>query len=467
MGSTNKIETLTALNASLKADNTARNRLLRLFDADSFVELDAFVKAGENEAGVVAGYGLVEGAVVYAFSQDVSADSGAVNAAHAKKIIKVYELAAKTGCPVVCVYDSKGAKISEGNDMLAAYSEMLACAGRISGVVPQIAVVLGTCAGASALLAGAADVLIMSENAELFLTAPFISAANGDSAEDAGSAKAAQSAGVASIVKADEDEALACARKVLTMLPQNNLASLPLFDFAESSEVLDAEGCPKKVVAAVADADSLVELYAGYANSMYTFLGTVAGATTGFVTTSKNNPIDANGCDKTARFVKMCDAFNIPVVTFVNSEGFVKDANVSVVKDAVRLAGAYAEATTPKISVLSGKAFGPAYLALGSKNANAYVTIAWPQAVISALDPKTAVEFLWADRFKGTEDVKATREALREEFENTVASPFTAAADGHVEAVIAPEETRKALINLLDMLAGKRESTLPKKHMTF
>lgn len=146
MSSTNRIEMLSARSAALSSENPARARLSKLFDADSFVELDAFVKAGENEAGVVAGYGLVEGSVVYAFSQDVSSDSGAVSAAHAKKVKKVYELAAKTGCPVVCIYDSKGAKLSEGNEMLAAYSDMLASSGKISGVVPQIAVVLGTCA---------------------------------------------------------------------------------------------------------------------------------------------------------------------------------------------------------------------------------------------------------------------------------------------------------------------------------
>ena len=264
MSSTNRIEMLSARSAALSSENPARARLSKLFDADSFVELDAFVKAGENEAGVVAGYGLVEGSVVYAFSQDVSSDSGAVSAAHAKKVKKVYELAAKTGCPVVCIYDSKGAKLSEGNEMLAAYSDMLASSGKISGVVPQIAVVLGTCAGVSAMLAAAADVLVISRDAQLFMTAPFISAANGDKSENAGSAEAAAKAGVASIVADDENAALAKVRTLLTMLPQNNLASLPLFDFTDSTEPLDPAGCPKLIVKAVADADSLVELHAEY-----------------------------------------------------------------------------------------------------------------------------------------------------------------------------------------------------------
>ena len=462
-----KNEMLAQKLASVSSENPARARLLKLFDANSFVELDAFVKAGEKDAGVVAGYGLVEGSVVYAFSQDVSADSGAVNVAHARKIKKIYDLAAKTGCPVVCVYDSKGAKLAEGNEMLAAYSEMLMASGKISGVVPQIALVLGTCGGVNAMLAAAADVLVMSKKAELFMTAPFISAANGDACDKAGSAEAAAEAGVANIVADDEDAAIAEVKKLLTMLPQNNLAALPLFDYAESTEALDPAGCPKLIVKAVADADSVVELNAEFGKGIFTFLGTMAGATTAFVATSKKNALDSESCAKAARFVKICDAFNIPVVTFVDTNGFALDANVAVVKDAAKLAGAYAEATTPKISVIAGRAFGPAYIALGSKNANADVTLAWPQAVISALAPETAVEFMWADRFKGTENAKATREALRAEYADTVASAFAAAETGAVEAVIAPEETRKNIINMLDMLAGKRESTLPKKHTTF
>ena len=347
MSSTNRIEMLAERNASIDLKNPARARLVKLFDADSFVELDAFVKAGEKEAGVIAGYGLVEGSVVYAFSQDVSSDSGAVNAAHAKKIKKIYELAAKTGCPVVCVYDSKGAKLSEGNEMLAAYSEVLAASGKISGVVPQIALVLGTCAGVNAMLAAAADVLVMSREAELFMTAPFIAAANGDSAEDAGSAEAAAKAGVAAVVADDEDAAVAEVRKLLTMLPQNNLQSLPLFDFADSTETLDPSGCPKRIVEAIADAQSLVELSAEYGKGVYTFLGTMAGTTVGFVTTSKENALDSAACEKAARFVKVCDAFNIPIVTFIDSKGFALNADVAVVKDAAKLAGAYAEATAP------------------------------------------------------------------------------------------------------------------------
>lgn len=466
MSSTDKMNKLTELQGKIDMSSTARKRLASLFDADSFVELDAFLMSEDNESSVVAGYGLVEGAVVYAYSQDVSSKGGAINKAHAKKIKKVYELAAKTGCPIVSIYDSNGVALDGGNKVLSAYSKMLMWSNNISGVVPQISVVLGTCAGISAVMASSADVLVMSEKAELFMTAPFIAKANGDETENAGSAENAAKAGVANIVCADDEACLAETRKLLTMLPANNLSALPLFDYAENASAIDVDGCPKDIVKAIADVDSTIELNAEYGKGIYTFLGTLNGATTAFVTTSTKNLLDGDACEKASRFVKLCDAYSIPVVTFVNTKGFELNSNIAVVKDAAKMASAYAEATTAKISVITGEAYGPAYIALASKNANADVTIAWPTAVISGLAPETAIEFMWADRFHGTKDVKATRAELLDEYIDTVASPFEAAKGGYVEAVIAPDKTRATLINMLDMLASKRETKLPKKHTT-
>lgn len=460
------INKLTELCSKIDEAVPARKRLMTLFDADSFVELDAFMMSDNADAGVIAGYGLIEGGVVYAYSQDVSVNSGAINKAHAKKINKVYELAAKTGCPVVSIFDSKGAKLDEASMMLSAYSEMLMWSNRLSGVVPQISVVLGTCAGASAVLAASADFVIMSEKAELFMTAPFITRAKGDKTLGAGTAENAAKAGVASIVCADDDASLEQARKLLTMLPSNNLAAAPLFDFTENTSAIDPAGCPKLMVEAIADMDSLVELNKGYSNGAYIWLGTMAGVTAAFVATSVSNTMGGCACDKVARFVKICDAFNIPVITLVNTNGFSLTADVSIVKKAAQLASAYAEATTAKISIITGKAYGPAYLVLGAKNANADVTIAWPQAEISALAPETAVEFLWSDKFAGVENADAKRKELVDEYVSTVASPFEPAKEGSIEAVISPEKTRSTLINMLDMLASKRQTTLPKKHKT-
>ncbi len=466
MSSTNKNDKLKALLADMDEAKPAKTRLTTLFDADSFVELDPFMKAGEDEAGIIAGWGTIDGSVVYAYSQDASAKGGAVSVAHAKKATQIYELAAKNGCPVICIYDSKGAKLDEGCNMLAAYSEMLQWSNNLSGVVPQIAVVLGTCAGVSAMLAAGADFVVMNKEAELFLNAPFITKANGDSAEGAGTAENAAKSGIASLVCEDEATALAEVRKLISMLPQNNLASLPLFDFADNTDAIDPDGCQKQIVKAIADAGSTLELNAEFGKGASIFLGTMAGVTAAFVATSKEHPLDADACAKIARFVKFCDAFNVPVLTFIHSKGFELSADVRLIKESAKLASAYAEATTAKISVITGRACGSAFVALASKNAGADLTIAWPQAEISALAPETAVEFLWSDRFKGTSDVNATRAALVEEYIETEASPFEAAKSGNIGSIIAPEETRNTLIKLLDMLAGKRDSKLPKKHTT-
>lgn len=466
MSSKDKMEKLSELNAKLSGGSKARERLTALFDEGSFVELDAFVCSGENTAGVIAGYGMIEGAVAYAYSQDISADSGAMNVKQAQKIKKVYDLATKTGCAVISVFDSNGAKLTEGSDMLNAYSEILKAVNNVSGVVPQISLVLGVCAGISAMVAASSDFVLMSKKAELFLTAPFVSKANGDDSKNAGTAENAALGGVAAVVYDDEAATIAGARKLITMLPSNNLTSLPMFDFEDNSEPIDIEGCPKLYAKNVADKDSVIELYPDYGKGIYTFIGTMAGVTTGFVVTSKQNPLDYASCSKGARFVKCCDAFNIPVVTFIDSVGFGKEADVSVLRDIARLSSAYAEATTAKVSVICGRAFGAVYAALGAKNANADIALAWPTAQISALAPDTAVEFLWADKLKGVDDAKAAHAKLVEEYIDTEASPFEAAKNGYIEAVIAPNDTRATLISTLDMLASKRETNLPKKHTT-
>lgn len=461
-----KQEKLLELISKVDKNVPARKRLTALFDENTFVELDEFMQKDEKEAGVIAGYGMIEGGVVYAYSQDVTIDSGAISKVNAKKVKKVYELASKTGCPIVSIFDSNGAKLDEANMMLSAYSKMLMWANNLSGVVPQISLVLGTCAGTSAMICASADFVIMSKKAELYMTAPFVSKANGDKTQNAGSAQNAAKAGIASIVCEDENAAIEQARKVITMLPINNLAPTPFFEFVESTTAIEVGGCPKDIVKAIADEDSLIEINADYANGIFTFLATLAGVSTGFVATSMLNAIDVNSCDKATRFVKTCDAFNIPIITLVNSAGFELTADLSLVKRSAELASAYAEATTAKVSVITGKAYGPVYITLGSKNANSDLTIAWPQAEISALAPETAVEFLMADKLAGVADQKTARDALVEEYLNTVASPFEAAKGGFIDKVISPENTRQTLINMFDILASKRESKLPKKHST-
>ncbi len=460
MGFNEKMNELAEKNSKIDANSTARKRLLQIFDEGTFVELDAFLNLDEQGLGVITGYGLIDGNSAYAYSQDVTVDSGAVSVLHANKIKKVYELALKTGVPIISVFDSKGAKLSEGSQMLNAYSEILMISNNISGVVPQISLVLGTCAGVSAMIAASADfMLVVKDVSQIFLNAPC-----NTKVEGAGSAQDAAKNGVASLLCDDEAEAILWGRNLVRMLPQNNLCSTPwLGEFTPIVPEIDVNDCPKKYIYQIADQDSVIEFFPHYARSFYIFLGTMESQTVAFIVTSKNNPIDSAGCEKMIRFVKTCDAFNIPIVTFVDTPGFDKDAPISVVRDMARLASAYAEATTVKISIITGRAYGAVYVALGAKNANADITIAWPQAQISALSPDATVEFLpeWTEKL-----ANSSHDKLVEEFIDKEASPFVVANQGFIEKIIAPNDTRTCLIEVLDMLISKRESKLPKKHNT-
>lgn len=469
MNPESKMNTLAEYVLKVSKETPAKNRISKLFDADTFVELDAFAGLGEETSGVVTGYGYVGDNLVYVFSQDITACSGAISKVHANKIKKVYELAAKTGCPVVAIYDSNGAKVNEANEMLKAYSEILSLSNKVSGVVPQIAVVLGTCAGTSAVMACSADFVVMSEEAELFLTAPFVTNANGGRKE-AGTAKFVAQAGVASIVKENEDSALEEVRKLVAMLPANNLAAAPLFETVANPEAqtlianafadVDAMDA-KQVIAAVADADSVVELAGDFGTGIVTALATVSGATVGFVVNNETaGEFKMDACDKAARLVRTCDAFNIPVVTIINTKGIAQVDCARLIKSTSRLAHAYAEATTAKIAIIAGQAIGASYIALS----NADITVAWPTGVISAMGLEAYVEFTNHDALKGTTDLAKSRQELVEEYINETAGAFKASENSFVDAVIDPQDTRATIIRAIEMLAGKRESKLPKKH---
>ena len=332
--------------------------------------------------------------------------------------------------------------------------------------MPQIALVLGTCAGAAAMIAASADIVIAAEKAEFFLTAPFITQAKGEKVEGAGSAKNAALSGAVQILEADEEKAIERAHQLIAMLPANNLSPVPINEFA-ASETIPVPGMKAAdLIASIADAGSVVALQPDFGKAAVTAFAAIGGSTAGVVAT-EGGRLDADTCAKIARFVRTCDAFNLPVVTLVDTEGFVESSAAELagsVRDAAKLAHAYAEATCPKISIVTGQAYGPAYIVLAGKNANADVTVAWEQAVISPLAPVTAVEVLWRERMVGTQDVAATREALVTEYKQTLASPFAAAGGGYVDTIILPEETRGTIISLLEALEGKRVSKMPKKH---
>lgn len=430
-------------------DSKALSRLEALFDDGSFTQIDAFAKSADGEVEVVAGFGTVNECAVYAFSQDITVNDGAVSVAQCAKIKKIYDLAAKTGCPVISVFDSNGVKLSEGFEVLNAYGELVKASSSLSGVCPQIAVVAGACLGTSALIANLADVIVAVKDADFYISAP-----------SNVTAETSYKEGTADVLCDDFNGAVEAVKDLVSLLPSNNLSPAPIFDFA-APQIAAQEGADAlSIVASIADDASVVELKGGYAASnCKTALATVMGSTVGFVAFEGNALCPA--CSyKAEAMIKLCDAYSIPVVTLVNADGVISEKENQTLTALTKLTSAYASATCPKISVITGKAIGCAYITLAGKGANADITIAWDSAIASPLDADSAVAFLFNDRLAAGED----REALKTEYIETVASPFTAAACGAVDDICTPADTRARVIAALDMLAGKRENTLPRKH---
>lgn len=437
-------------------DCQARTRLSYLFDDGKYTEINSYAKENDCLTGVVTAYGYVNGNAVYAFSQDKSINNGAVGPAHAAKIAKLYSLAAKTGTPVIGIHDSNGAFVNGTAESLTAYGELINAASVISGVVPQISVVAGTCAGSAALFACSSDFIIMTKDAEFFMTPAFTK-------ENSGSASDAASNGIAVAVCDDDKAAIEKAKELINLMPVNNLAPLPMFEYNEPETAVSADF--NSLINGVCDAESIIELYAEFGKASYTALATVNGATVGIAATNKTSDklTDAD-CSKLSRFIRTCDAFAVPVITFVDTEGFDAADAISGVKSMTQLANCYAEATTAKISVITGKAVGPAFIALAGKDISSDFTYIWESACVSPLAPLSAVEFLWHDKLKGAADVNAKRNELAEEYKATLASAESAAASGAVDEIISASSTREAIISALDILSSKRITKLPKKH---
>ncbi|MBD5104513.1 MAG: acetyl-CoA carboxylase, partial [Ruminococcaceae bacterium] len=437
------------------ASSEARNTLISMFDEDSFTELSPY-----TGGSVVTGYGQVDGCPVYAFIQDVSVKSGAVCKAAAQKIVKLYSLAVKNGAPVIAVYDSKGGDIAEGVELLTAYGDIANASASISGVAPQISIVSGVCGGISASLACMADFVIMTEKAELFLTAPFITAGAG-----AGTAKNAALSGVSCMTVKDIAEAIKKAKALAAILPQNNLEVAGNDYFALPTDTADASLKGEAMVKTVADKDSLIELFPEFGKASYTALGSVNWKTVGFVATNKTeDKLTAADTAKIARFVGICDAFSIPVVTIVDSEGFAADSAAELagsIRDAAKLTQVYASATTPKVSVITGNALGGAFTVFCGMNAD--VTLALEQAVIAPTTPKAAAIFLYSDKLNS----KAEIEAAAEEYKASEASAVNAMEKGAVDRVISAEDIWSSVNSALEMLSGKRVQAPARKHINF
>ena len=444
---------------------TARERVSLLLDGGSFVEQSMLFA----DAGVVTGCGTVEGRPVYVIAQDFAVMDGAVGEKQAKKIVKVLELARKTGTPVVTLCDSNGARVGEGAAALEAYADIFAHMARLSGVVPMIAVVAGPCVGAAAMTAQLSDIVLVAKPAGALLVAgPQVLASTMGKdlkAEDLGGGKTAVEHGAAHFACETEEEAIATVKTLLGMLPANNLEDAPFApegDMNRLVEGLAAGADGREVITALADTGSVVELGKGFTGAV-TALGRMAGRTVAFVYTGKGDTCDKR-MNKITRLVRFADCYNI----LVDSTGFelfpTIDRQMSVMKAASALVYAYSEATTVKITLVIGNAIGAAYVAMGG-SANADATYAWPGAVISPLAGEAAIQIWCKDEIKNsTGDAVAARKELAAKYEAEVADGVNAAAEGLVDDVIDPADSRKMVIAALELLSSKRDSNPPKKH---
>ena len=421
------------------SETSAIKRLEALFDEGTLTQIAPFAKSVDGPAEAAAGYGEVSGCPVYAFAQNSDICSGAMSKAQAAKLKKLYELAFKTGTPVIGIYDSIGARVDEGTALMTAYGELLNLSGKLAGIVPQISVILGPCEGTAALLASTADFVIMSESGKFTINT------NGEG----GSADENKRHGTAAIVAKDEFSAIEAAKDLVVMLPQNNLS-----DAYQTEEIPAMDD--GSLVSSFADGGSFIELYEGCADNSAAGFAKLQGDTVGIAVT-KGGTLDRKDCEKISKLVRFCDAYSIPVVTLADAEDF------KCVKSAAKLTAAYAEATTAKITVVTGSAYGAFYMAIAGTGASNDLTFALEGATVSPVNPEAGIIILAPEKLKTD---KAGRAAAVEEFRQNECSAQRAAEMGYINSVVAKSELRDVLASALDMLGGKRETTLPKKHST-
>lgn len=480
-----------------KGKMTARERLAKLLDEGSFQELDALVTHHVHDFGlerrvtpgdgVVTGYGTIEGRLVYVYAQDFTVMGGSLGQAHAAKITKVQDLALKNGAPVIGINDSGGARIQEGILALAGYGDIFLRNTLASGVVPQISVIMGPCAGGAVYSPALTDFTFMvKETSHMFITGPQVIRAvthEDVSFEELGGAMTHNSlSGVAHFAADDEDTCLAAVRKLMSYLPQNNLEDappvVPADDPARADEALDwvvpdSANIPydmKEVIAGVMDQSSFFEVQEHFARNMVIGFARLDGAVVGIVA---NQPavlagvLDINASIKGARFVRFLDAFNIPIVTFVDVPGFmpgVAQEHGGIIRNGAKLIFAYCEASVPKLTVITRKAYGGAYIVMSSKSLRGDFSVAWPTAEIAVMGPEGAVGIIYRRELADAEDPEELRRQLIADYREKFANPYLAASYGYVDDVIEPSQTRAVLINALQMLQNKRDTNPPKKH---
>ena len=473
-----------------KGKATARERLAQLLDPGSFVEIDEFVthrcsSFGLEDRkplgdGVVTGWGTVEGRKVFVFSQDFTVFGGSLGEKHADKICKVMDMAMQMGCPVIGLYDSGGARIQEGTDSLNGYGKIFKRNTLASGVIPQISVILGPTAGGAVYSPALTDYVFMvdGESVMHITGSEVVKAVTGEaiSAQDLGGAKAHHTiSGVAHFEAKDEEECFAQVRKVLSYLPLNNLDDAPFKATNDSPDRADVSlrnvvpVNPNKsydvheVIAKVVDDGDFTEVQAGWAKNIVTGYARIGGRPVGIVANNADvlaGCLDINASDKASRFVRHCDAFNMPIVTFVDVPGYLPGADQEhngIIRQGAKLLYAYSEATVPMVSVVLRKAYGGAYIAMG-------IALAWPQAEIAVMGAEGAASIVFKHEINAADDPSAKRLEKIDEYRAEFANPYKAAERGYIDEVILPEETRKAIFTALEAIESKRETRPAKKH---
>lgn len=476
---------------------TARERVEKLLDPGSFHELDTFVThratgfGVENQKylgdSVVTGWGQINGRLVYIFSQDFTVFGGSLSEVHAEKVCKIMDLAMKNGAPVIGLNDSGGARIQEGVVSLAGYAYIFLRNVLASGVVPQISAILGPCAGGAVYSPAMTDFILMTrDTSHMFITGPDVVKAvthEEVSFEELGGAMThASKSGVAHFASEDEEHCLGLIRQLLGYIPQNNLEDPPFVSTADPEDRMD-EGLKtlipdsptraydmKEIIRRVVDDGQFLEVHEHWAQNIVVGFARLGGFSVGIVAQQPMvlaGVLDIDASRKGARFVRFCDAFNIPLITFVDVPGFlpgVDQEHNGIILNGAKLLWAYCEATVPKVTIITRKAYGGAYDVMSSKHIRGDISYAWPTAEIAVMGPEGAVNIVFRKEIAAAEDPQAEQERLVQEYRDQFANPYVAAARGYVDDVIEPQETRPRLIEALRMLQNKRDTNPPKKH---
>ncbi len=480
-----------------KGKLTARERLDLLLDKGSFEEFDMFVRHRSSDFGldkqkyftdgVVTGCGTIDGKKVFVFSQDFTIFGGSLSKAHAEKICKIMDMAMKVGAPVIGLNDSGGARIQEGVISLGGYADIFLRNTLASGVVPQISIVLGPCAGGAVYSPAITDFTLMVKGTSyMFVTGPNVvkTVTHEEITHDelGGAMVHASKSGVAHLVGNNEAETLLMTRKLMSFIPQNNLDEVPIIETNDPEDRMDEElnyivpDNPNKpydikdVITRIVDNGDFFEIMPDYAMNIVIGFARLGGRSIGIIANQPNylaGVLDINSSDKAGRFIRFCDAFNIPILTFEDVPGFLPGTDQEfngIIRHGAKLLYAYCEATVPKITVITRKAYGGAYDVMNSKHVRGDMNYAWPTAEIAVMGPKGAVEIIFKKEISTADDPEAATDKKVEEFREKFANPYIAAERGYLDDVIEPKATRPRLIRAFDMLSTKRDQNPPKKH---